>query len=190
MGWRRHLLHSHGHACVGTGAHAPCLPQPYPVRFTSMVRLPLYGHIYMARLFLHGHGHSNLINDSNNLSDSFWTKPGFYEGFSRHERQLLGSVVRIFNPITSHIPMARFHGHMPSLRSSRFRAHSRRDQRPVHSNAHPTNSHKFTAPTRGAWASGYGIASRCGDAATTATSTSGGPMPVYASGIQKGGRVL
>ena len=43
---------------------------------------------------------SNLINDSNNLSDSFWTKPGFYEGFSRHERQLLGSVVRIFNPIT------------------------------------------------------------------------------------------
>ena len=57
VGWRRHLLHSHGHACVGTGAHAPCLPQPYPVRFTSMVRLPLYGHIYMARLFLHGHGH-------------------------------------------------------------------------------------------------------------------------------------
>ena len=46
--------------------------------------------------------HSNLINDSNNLSDSFWTKPGFYEGFSRHERQLLGSVVRIFNPITTH----------------------------------------------------------------------------------------
>ena len=57
VGWRRHLLHGHGHACVGTGAHAPCLPQPYPVRFTSMVRLPLYGHIYMARLFLHGHGH-------------------------------------------------------------------------------------------------------------------------------------
>ena len=57
VGWRRHLLHSHGHACVGTGAHAPCLPQPYPVRFTSMVRLPLYGHISMARLFLYGHGH-------------------------------------------------------------------------------------------------------------------------------------
>ena len=28
-------------------------------------------------------------------------------------------------------------------------APTRRDQRPVHSNAHPTNSHKFTAPTRG-----------------------------------------
>ena len=58
VGRRRHLLHGHGHACVGTGAHAPCLPQPYPVRFTSMVRLPLYGHIYMAQLFLHGHGHT------------------------------------------------------------------------------------------------------------------------------------
>ncbi len=28
---------------------------------------------------------------------------------------------------------------------------------------HPANLLKFTAPTRGAWASGYGIASRCGD---------------------------
>ena len=177
MGWRRHLLHSHGHACVGTGAHAPCLPQPYPVRFTSMVRLPLYGHIYMARLFLHGHGHSNLINDSNNLSDSFWTKPGFYEGFSRHERQLLGSVVRIFNPITSHIPMARFHGHMPSLRSSRFRAHSRRDQRPVHSNLRIRPVHSNSRA--GEW--GMGTAS-LRDAATTTlrrcdVSTSGGPAP-------------
>ena len=31
------------------------------------------------------------------------------------------------------------------------RPQGRRDQRPVHSNARPANSLKFTAPTRGAW---------------------------------------
>ena len=48
------------------------------------------------------------------------------------------------------------------------RPQGRRDQRPVHSNARPANLLKFPAPARGAWASVYGIASRCGDDACVA----------------------
>ena len=49
---------------------------------------------------------------------------------------------------------------LPAWLHVRSWAPTRRDQRSVHSNAHQANSLKFPAPTRGAWASGYGVASR------------------------------
>ena len=47
---------------------------------------------------------------------------------------------------------------------------------------HPTDLLKFPAPTRGAWASGYGVASRCDDG-VAATSTTVGPAPACVIGL-------
>ena len=46
------------------------------------------------------------------------------------------------------VPWSHTHG-MPSFRSSRFRAQSRRDQRPVSANPQPVWSRKFTGPATG-----------------------------------------
>ena len=46
----------------------------------------------------------------------------------------------------------------------------------------PIDLLKFPAPTRGAWASGYGVASRCDDG-VAATSTTVGPAPACVIGL-------
>ena len=58
------------------------------------------------------------------------------------------------------VPWPYAHG-MPSLRSSRLRAHSRRDQRPVNSNLRARPTHSNSLRRRGGH--GYGVASRCDD---------------------------
>ena len=58
---------------------------------------------------------------------------------------------------------------------------------PVSANAHPANSLKFPAPTRGAWASGCGAASRCDVGVAVEACTQAGPK-VGACGL--GARIL
>ena len=77
--------------------------------------------------------------------------------------------LRIQSPQISNQPARKFpnprlhlHGH-----GSLIRKPTRRDQRTVHSNAHPANLLKFPAPTRGAWV--WRQRRRCGVAATLTT---------------------
>ena len=105
-------------------------------------------------------------------------RPAAGGGAGTYARTAMGMYAHICTMVILARPCARLHGHghIPSPRSSRFRARFRRDQRGRFTRIHTNQLTQIpTSNDWGAWASGYGVASRCDDDGVAATTVGSAP---------------